>query len=109
MDGDVITGLARSMPKLKTLELGGPPRRKIPTGVTAKGLVVLAHHCPDLSTPILHFQVAGLSAPPTISGMAPNTTLTDLEVGEIPGGVVGGGCSDSNPHFHPYNRRQLPR
>jgi len=93
VDDDVITGLARAMPKLETLELGDPPCREIPTGVTATGLVALAHHCPDLSSLRIHFQVASLSALPTISGMAPDArstvprrvcALRDLEVGEIP-------------------------
>jgi len=93
VDDDAITSLARAMPKLEILELGGPPCREIPTGVTAKGLVALAHHCHDLSSLRIHFQVASLGAPPTVSGMvfdvgstAPrrNCALRDLEVGEIP-------------------------
>ena len=86
VDDDIITDLARTIPKLETLELGGVPCREVRTGVTAKGLAVLAHHCPDLSSLRMHFQVASL-------GMAPDTgatalrrgcALRDLEVGEIP-------------------------
>ena len=80
-------------PKLETLELGDPPCREITTGVTAKGLVVLAHHCPDLHIIGIHFQVASLSAPPTVFGTTPNAwsaaprrdcDLRYLEVGEMP-------------------------
>ena len=93
VDDDIIAGLAKTMPKLETLELGGPPCREIPTGVTAKGLVALAHYCPDLSSLRIHFQVASLTAPSAVSGMASNAgsavpqrdcALRDLEVGEIP-------------------------
>jgi len=93
VDDNIITDLARAMPKLKTLELGDEPCREIRTGVTVKGLTALAHHCLDLSTLRIHFQVASLSAPPAISGLTPNAeftiqrrdcALTDLEVGEIP-------------------------
>ena len=71
MDDGVIMNLARTMPKLETLELGGGPCREIPTGTTAKGLVVLADHCPDLRTLCIHFQVASFSAPPSISTATP--------------------------------------
>jgi len=93
VDDDVVAGLARAMPKLENLELGGEPCCEIPTGVTAKGLVALADHCPDLSFLRIHFQVASLTAPPTVSRMASNAVsavprggcaLRDLEVGEIP-------------------------
>jgi len=93
VDDGVITGLARTMPKLETLQLGRDPCKEIPTGVTAKGLVTLAHYCLDLHTLRIHFQVASLAALPAISGVTPNTRLTaprrgcaleNLEVGEIP-------------------------
>jgi len=93
VDDDVIMDLARTMPMLESLRLGDRPCREIHTGVTAKGLVVLAHHCPDLSTLRIHFQVATLSAPLLIPEAAPTAgptslrrdcALRDLEVGEIP-------------------------
>ena len=93
VDDDIITNLARTMPKLETLQLGGPPCREIPTGVTAKGLVILANHCPDLSTLRIHFQVASLVTlpgnPKTTSNvgfaaMRRGCALTILGVGEIP-------------------------
>jgi len=122
VDDDVIMNLARSMPKLKNLELGDPPCHEIPIGVTAKGLVVLAHHCPDLFSLCIHFQVSSLTAPPTVPGMAPTAgsavprrscALRHLEVGEIPvpeesvlmvaltlaqifPHIVGIGCGDGN-------------
>jgi len=92
VDDDLIATLARAMPKLETLELGDPPCDETPTGVTVKGLVILAHHCLDLSTLRVHFQVASLSAPPTITGVASDAVstalrrgcaLTDLNVGEV--------------------------
>lgn len=44
MDDGIIVVLAWAMPKLKTLQLGDQPCRETPTGVTAKGLVALAHY-----------------------------------------------------------------
>jgi hypothetical protein len=93
VDDDIIINFARTMPKLDILLLGDPPCRQIPTGVTVKGLAALAHHCPNLSTLRIHFQVASLSAPPAIaraiSSAEPiarqkDCALTDFEVGEIP-------------------------
>jgi len=93
VDDAIVTDLARAMPKLEKLLLGGPPCRQIPTGVTVKGLVVLAYHCPDLSTLRVHFQVASLIAPPATIGSTPNVepaalrrdcTLANLCVGKIP-------------------------
>ena len=93
VDDDVIMNLARTMPKLETLELGDPPCREIPIGVTIKGLMALSHHCPDLLILRVHFQVASLAAPATIFGMTSNygsatprggCGLRNLEVGEIP-------------------------
>ena len=76
-DDDVITNLARTMPKLKTLQLGDTPCQ--PTGVTAKGLVVLSQRCLDLATLRIHFQVDSLSAPPTIGGMASNSAFANFQ------------------------------
>jgi len=93
VDNDTIVALARAMPKLETLRLGDLPCREIPTGVTAEGLAVLARHCPDLSVLRVHFQVATLSAPPVVGGMASNAgpstpqrgcALKGFEVGFIP-------------------------
>ena len=92
VDDDIITNIARSMPRLVMLRLGEPPCQT-PTGVTAKGLTLLAHHCPDLQFLCIHFQVASLGAPPAVTEVASdvdptalrrNYTLTVLEVGEIP-------------------------
>jgi hypothetical protein len=79
------------MPKLETLRLGEGPCQT-PTGVTAKGLAVLAHHCPDLSSLSIHFRVDSFHALPAIAGTphvgtaAPrrDCALTDLSVGQIP-------------------------
>ena len=93
VDDDIIMNLARTMPKLETLQLGGEPCSEIPIGVTVKGLVVLANHCPNLLTLTIHFQVASFSAPAAIHGMTANVgstalrrdcTLENLIVGEIP-------------------------
>ena len=82
------------MPKLEILQLGEAPCWA-PTGVTFKGLVVLASHCTHLSTLCVHLQAAELTErttttdPPSSSKCAvviPRTdcALTDLEVGETP-------------------------
>ena len=93
VDDDIIITLARAMPKLQALHLGGGPCRRIPTGVTVKGLVFLARHCPDLAALCVHFQVVSLSAPPvsagTISYAEPTAPRRDcalgrLHVGKIP-------------------------
>jgi hypothetical protein len=92
VDDDVIINLARAMPKLEILRLGDIPCRRTPAGATTKGLVVLARHCPDLSTLCIHFRVANLSAPPATFGTTPNAEptvlrrdccLKELMVGEI--------------------------
>ena len=91
VDDDIITNLARAMPKLKTLYLGGDPCYEIPIGVTVKGLTILAHHCPDLATLRIHFQVASLSAPPSMDEMVSgwltdpreDCALEELDVGDI--------------------------
>ena len=93
VDDDILISLSRAMPKLTFLQLGMQPCRQFTTGVTVKGLVALAHHCPDLFALRVHFQVASLSIPLAIPGMAPNVRstsswrgcgLVDLVVGEIP-------------------------
>ena len=95
VDDVIITDLARAMPNLETLNLGDPPCCEIPVGVgvTAKGLVALASHCPELSTLCIHFQVDSLIFLPVVSGTASGNGstaprgdrgLTGLEVGEIP-------------------------
>jgi len=77
VDDDVIINLARAMPKLKTLLLGDEPCHRIAAGVTAKGLMVLAHYCPNLFSLCIHFHVASLGAPPTTPGMTPNAVEPD--------------------------------
>lgn len=93
VDDDAIINLARAMPKLETLQLGDTPCRRITAGVTTNGLMVLAHHCPNLSSLYIHFQAASLSAPPETFGMTPNAepavlrrdcALRSLTVGAIP-------------------------
>jgi len=93
VDDGVITDLARAMPKLQRLELGDPPCRDIPTGVTIKGLVALAHHCPNLYSLCVHLHVDSLCVPSTIPlvnpGVGPTALqgdcdLSNLEVGKIP-------------------------
>jgi len=81
VDDDVITNLARAMSRLQTLELGDPPCYEIPTGVTATGLVALAHHCPYLFTLRVHFQVASLSTPLAIPRTASDAEPTALQRG----------------------------
>jgi hypothetical protein len=90
IDDDIVTDLARAMPKLKTLQFGSFPC-KTPTGVTAKGLAALACYCPRLSRLSIHFQVAGLDSseiPQITSGGEPTVprdgcALTCLDVGNI--------------------------
>ena len=93
VDDNAIMNLARAMPKLESLLLGDSPCGKIPTGVTVKGLAVLAGHCPDIRNLCVHFQVTDLSAPAANDGMASDVgsadprrdcALTDLEIGDIP-------------------------
>ena len=93
VDDDTIISLSRAIPKLETLGLGNVPCGQITTGVTTKGLVALARHCPNLLTLRMHFQVASLSDPPAIPGVTPNAgstvswtdcALRELEVGRIP-------------------------
>ena len=93
VDDDIIINLSQAMPKLIDLKLGGYPCRQFTTGVTAKGLMALAHYCRRLISLRIHFQVASLTIPPAISEMAPyakppfswtNCGSLDLMVGDIP-------------------------
>jgi hypothetical protein len=93
VDDDIVINLSRAMPRLETLGLGDVPCRQTTAGVTTKGLVALAHHCPNLRYLRIHFQVNSLSDPPAIPGIVPNAgsavlwtdcALTNLDVGEIP-------------------------
>ena len=90
VDDDIITDIARAMPRLETLQFGHPC--ETPTGVTVKGLAALAHYCPHLSVLCIHFQLATLDpqAIPGITAGGPPATprgdcaLTYLIVGGIP-------------------------
>ena len=91
IDDDVITDIARAMPKLEYLFLGGLPC-SASTGVTVKGLAVIAYYCLDLSGLGVHFQVDTLD-PPSIAAVTPwsglgfsreGCALTELEVGDLP-------------------------
>lgn len=89
VDDDVVTDLARAMPKLVILRLGDEPCRKPPTGVTIKGLVALAHYCSDLWNLRIHLRLARLRDPPAIWVPNPGPTapmrdcaLTELDVGK---------------------------
>ena len=72
---------------------GDGPCPQFTTGVTAKGLVALAHHCQNLTVLRMHFQADSLHDPSASPRMkAPNAeftaswtdrALTDLEVGDI--------------------------
>ena len=93
MDDNVLIDLSRLMPNLQELCLGPVPCRRFSGGATTKGLVALAHNCPDLSSLRVHFQAAGLSDSPTglettrdaeHSGSWTGCALTDLDVGHIP-------------------------
>ena len=91
IDDDIITDMARAMPKLQCLHLGGLPCQT-PGGVTAKGLAALARYCPHLSILCIHFRAASFN-PPSIPGVVPGNgptipqedcALTSLRVGKIP-------------------------
>ena len=99
VDDETIMNLARTMPKLAILQLGSSPCHEIPIGVTIRGFMFLANHCPDLSELCVHFKVASLSAPPAIARMPfgvdstsarRDCALTELEVGaiQVPGESV---------------------
>ena len=91
IDDDTIIDIARAMPNLELLYLGGVPCQT-PTGVTAKGLAALAYYCLNLFALRIHFRVDSLD-PPSASIITtsdqPITSRTDcalttLEVGEMP-------------------------
>ena len=93
VDDDIVIDISRVMPKLQALKLGNEPCREFTAGVTAKGLVALTLHCPDLWHLRVHFQVASLSAPPVNPGITQNAEptgsrtdcgLMQLVAGEIP-------------------------
>ena len=93
VDDDTVIDLSWAMPKLKHLQLGREPCYQFTGGVTTKGLVALAHNCPDISYLCVHFQVASLSTPTpgleTTSNIRHSVSwtgcaLTDLMVGEMP-------------------------
>ena len=93
LDDEIITNLAQAMPKLKFLVLGDSPCRRIPTGVTAKGLVALAHHCPNLSNLRIHIHLSSFITSPAAIWMTPDVeptalrrdcALKHLDVGRIP-------------------------
>ena len=93
VDDDIVVSLSQAMPKLEYLGLGAEPCRQTTDGVTTKGLLALAHHCPELLNLRVHLQVASLSDPPVTPGMVPaagptaswtNCALTRLEVGKTP-------------------------
>jgi len=94
INDDIVTDLARAIPKLKVLLLGSDPCQ-IPTGVTVKGLVELACHCTDLSTLRVHIRVDSLvqlavgdvaTSPSTAEPAAPRVecALANLGVGNMP-------------------------
>ena len=90
VDDDIITDLARAMPKLEVLGLGNYPC-KTAAGVTVKGLTALAHYCPHLLDLTIHFQVASLDPPAILCFASPGETpipqqgcaLKYLHVGDI--------------------------
>lgn len=94
VDDDVVTDLARTLPKLEILRFGKSPCGE-PTGITARGFAALACQCLRLSCLSIHFQVAGLSpseVPPVASGGETSMpreecVLTELHVGctRLPG------------------------
>ena len=78
VDDNIIISLSREMPKLESLALGGAPCRQITVGVTTKGLLALAHHCPKLANLCVHLQVASLGELPGIPGIVPRAEVTAL-------------------------------
>ena len=94
VDDDIIIDLARAMPKLKILRLGGAPCRT-GGGITVKGLIALGRGCRLLSELCIHFEAtsfigtateAGMSTPSNgkTAGSLQGCALTNLEVGQIP-------------------------
>lgn len=62
IDDDIVTDLARALPKLQGLHLGHQPCRT-PAGVTVQGLSALAHYCPHLCDLSIHFRPDSLDPP----------------------------------------------
>ena len=94
VDDDIITDLARAMPKLELLRLGCAPC-ETPTGVTIKGLIAIACGCHHLSDLRIHFQTASLvqaaTSPETphpsqgeTAVRRPDCALKCLDVGKTP-------------------------
>ena len=78
LDDDIITKMARAMPKLQFLVLGNSPCREVSIGITVEGLVALAAHCPGLLELCIHFQVDSLREPPATTRTPPNVEPTAL-------------------------------
>ena len=78
VDDNIISDLARGLPELEILRFGKFPCGN-PTGITAKGFVVLARHCPRLSCLSIHFQVASLSSTDLPSATPGDETAMPLE------------------------------
>ena len=93
VDDNMITDLARAMPRLKTLRLGDMPC-EASTGITIKGLTALARHCRHLSELRIHFRADTIveavtsqetpSFPDAVAMLHSDCALTLLEVGRIP-------------------------
>jgi hypothetical protein len=94
VDDEIVISLAKAMPKLENLRLGKEPCQT-PTGITLKGLIALACHCPQLSNLCVHLRVRDLAEAPNTpwpsypsehSTVIPKAScaLTDLQVGETP-------------------------
>jgi len=94
VDDEIVTTLARAMPKLETLQLGKAPCQA-PSNVTVQGLIALAHHCPCLLKLCIHFQTDSLAgaltgevtpvpSPGKSRLLRDDCTLATLEVGRIP-------------------------
>ena len=92
-DDSTIIELSQAMPELQSLRLCDEPCDEFAGGATAKGLVALAHNCPNLRCLCVHFQAASLCDPPMgletardveYSASWTGCALTDLEVGRIP-------------------------
>jgi len=94
VDDDIIMNIARAMPKLEILQLGGEPCGTS-TGVTVGGLFALASRCPNLTKLCIHFQASSLVDAATSAATASvvddnpvvrknDCALTDLVVGEAP-------------------------
>ena len=93
VDDNVVISLSRAMPRLNILQLGYPSCRELATGITTKGFMALALHCPNLSSLCVHFQVDSFVSPPAGPGITPDAepttswtdcALTELSVGEVP-------------------------